>query len=119
MFDHEKLVVYQIARELDSLVAGVVVGKAKGKGLAEQLDRACASIALNIAEGAGRRTPVDKRRFYAIARGSATETAAALDLLRGRNSISDEDYSRARTLLLNIVRILSKLSEAPLDLEPT
>jgi four helix bundle protein len=115
VFNHEGLIVYKFARELDALVAGVLDRKSKARGLSEQLDRSTASIALNIAEGAGRTTPVEKRRFYAIARGSATETAAALDLLHGRHAISDAEYKHARSLLLNLVRILSKLSAPPSD----
>ena len=34
---------------------------------------------LNIAEGAGKSTPKDKRKFFSIARGSALETYAVFD----------------------------------------
>jgi four helix bundle protein len=54
--------------------------------LRDQLDRARISIVLNIAEGAGRFSAPDKARFYAIARGSATEWGAVLDLLLARAS---------------------------------
>ena len=63
-----------------------------------------------IAEGAGRRTPAEKRHFYAIARGSATECAAHLDALRTRNLIDQSQAAEGRSLLLSIVRMLSKLS---------
>lgn len=49
--------------------------------LSDQLDRASISIALNIAEGAGRTSPRERARHYAIARGSAVERLACLDLL--------------------------------------
>jgi four helix bundle protein len=42
--------------------------------------RASARIPLNFAEGNGKRTPRDRRRFFAIARGSALELAAAFDV---------------------------------------
>lgn len=45
-----------------------------------QLLRAAASVALNIAEGSGKPTPKDQRRFYGIALGSLRECQAALDL---------------------------------------
>jgi four helix bundle protein len=35
---------------------------------------------LNIAEGAGKLSKLDKRRYYMTARGSATESGALLDV---------------------------------------
>jgi four helix bundle protein len=48
--------------------------------LKEQLDRAASSVALNLAEGAGRQSKNDQRRFFAIAFGSLRECQAILDL---------------------------------------
>lgn len=49
--------------------------------LRDQLRRASASIPLNLAEGAGEFSPSEKARFYRMARRSAAESAAILDLL--------------------------------------
>ena len=48
--------------------------------LADQLRRAAASIALNFAEGCGKVGLRDRRRFFLIARGSAREVIAAVDV---------------------------------------
>ena len=48
--------------------------------LKDQLLRAAASVALNAAEGYGRRTPADRRRHFHIALGSLRESQAALAL---------------------------------------
>jgi len=48
--------------------------------LKDQLQRAASSIALNLAEGSGKRTPADQKRFYQIAFGSLRECQAVLDL---------------------------------------
>ena len=49
--------------------------------LRDQLFRASSSVVLNIAEGSGKTSPADKRRYFAIALGSFRESCAALDLM--------------------------------------
>ena len=80
LLDAEKLDAYRVALEFQA-VAVQLVPKRGCAELRDQLDRASISIVLNIAEGCGRRSPADKGRFYSMARGSATECAAILDLL--------------------------------------
>ncbi len=46
----------------------------------DQLKRASASVCLNLAEGSGKRTPVDQHRFYYMALGSLREIRAIFDL---------------------------------------
>ncbi len=43
-------------------------------GLTSQIRRAALSISANIAEGYGRETSIDKKRFYIISKGSLLET---------------------------------------------
>jgi len=59
-------------------------------------------IVLNIAEGAG--------RFYAIARGSATECAAIVDIVIGRGLATAPACQQARSLLVRIVQMLTRLN---------
>ena len=67
----------------------------------DQLFRAALSIVLNIAEGSGRVSPADKARFYAIARGSARECAALVDVIG--------PDAEASALLARITRMLTRL----------
>ena len=48
--------------------------------LRDQLLRSSSSIALSLAEGSGRSTAKDQRRFFTIALASLRESQAALDL---------------------------------------
>jgi four helix bundle protein len=57
----------------------------------DQLDRASLSILLNIAEGTGKPTPKDQRRFYAIALGSCRETQALLTILKANEALTTLD----------------------------
>ncbi|MBN2602143.1 MAG: four helix bundle protein [Candidatus Marinimicrobia bacterium] len=54
-----------------------------------QIIRASDSIAVNIAEGFGRYTPADRKKFYHYSRGSFEETKAWLRKLIRRNIISE------------------------------
>jgi len=75
--------------------------------LSDQLDRASLSAALNIAEGAGRSTARDQARHYAIARGSAFECLAVLDLLELESA--PPNSREARAILLRLMAVLSAL----------
>ena len=83
VLDAERLEVYAVALELQALASTLV--PPNHRVLQDQLERASLSAVLCVAEGAGRRSRKDKRRFYTIARGSACECAAAIDVLRRRH----------------------------------
>lgn len=77
--------------------------------LRDQLDRASASVLLNIAEGCGRSSRSDKAQFYLIARGSAMESAAAVDVLLSRDLILPGTHRHARGLLIRVTQMLTRL----------
>ena len=87
--------------------------------LAEQWRRAAYSVGLNLAEGAGRRTIRDFRRFVAIARGSLDELEAILDLVDGlaylpQDRVEDLQRSRKRCaqLVAGLMRRLDGLADS-------
>jgi four helix bundle protein len=85
-------------------------GDAPGRAhFKDQLDRAATSIVLNIAEGAGEFSKDEKHRFYRIARRSATETAAILDVLERRNAVPTTVLQPARDLIIRVVSMLVRL----------
>ena len=55
--------------------------KINNRIIKDQFDRASLSIALNIAEGYGRLTEKDRRRFYSISYGSLRETQCLLEIM--------------------------------------
>jgi four helix bundle protein len=84
-FDHERMEVYRVALGFVRCAGRIRGVLATGRSsLADQLDRASMSVALTIAEGAGEFAPKEKARFYRMARRSATECAAILDVVRWR-----------------------------------
>src|SRR5690242_9033592 len=62
-------------------------------GLTSQLRRAASSIGANIAEGCGRRSDPEMRRFLQIARGSANEVEYHLLLSRDLELLSVDDFN--------------------------
>ena len=112
MLDHEKLDVYKISIEFMALAIKIVENVPRGySSLSDQLKRAAWSIPLNIAEGCGKRGINDKKRFYAIARGSAMECAAVIDVCQVLKIDPENALKNGKTLLIRIVSMLTKLSQ--------
>ena len=109
-FNHDGLDVYRLAVEFTIETDKIVKSLPQGRSyLADQLRRAAASIPLNIAEGAGEFSPGDKARFFRMARRSATECAAVLDVARGVAGLDAEAWKKKREMLLRIVAMLTKM----------
>ena len=108
--DAERLDVYRVALELHVAAAGLALGG--DPALRDQLRRASLSVPLNIAEGAGQRSSAQKRRFYGVARGSAMECAAIFDVLRLRRLAAPSECRHARSLVVRVVAMLTKLDRA-------
>ena len=107
---HERLEVYRVALELHLLAESLVPGRGFGV-LRDQIQRASLGVVLNIAEGAGRRSRADKRRFFEIARGSATETGAALHVVLLRGIGDRRRVLEARSLAIRVVQMLTRLCD--------
>jgi four helix bundle protein len=112
LFDHEKLEVYRVAREFLVLATSLLERKLP-RDLRDQFDRASVSILSNIGEGAGKTAKADKQRSYEIARGSTTEAATQLDVLRIRGLCTAQEYQQARALLIRVAQMLSRLCGRP------
>jgi len=114
-FSHEKLLVYNRSLEFLELT-DEILSKQKDKiNVYDQLDRASTSIPLNIAEGTGKYTNKDKCRYYDIARGSAVESAACLDVLLKRHKITIEENIKGKEILIAIVSMLVGLIKCTSD----
>ena len=110
MFSHEKLIVYQTAVKWLAFSSELIKSLPRGNAdLANQLRRATLSIPLNIAEGAGKISKADKKRFYGIARGSALECSAILDAIQILELTETNKISVGKTILHRIVSMLTKL----------
>ena len=105
-FDHEKLDVYRESIDFCGWV-GELLGTISARAAAkDQLDRASTSVPLNIAEGNGKFSAPDRARFFEIARGSAVECAACLDVLVARKLATEEEMAPRKEQLVKVVQML-------------
>jgi len=112
-FDHEKLHVYQDAIRFVSWADEILESIPKNLAVHDQLDRASTSIPLNIAEGNGKYTAADRCRFFDIARGSALESAACLDVLVAKKRLPQ--VGQGKEILVRIVSMLVGLIRSTSD----
>ncbi len=108
-FDHEKLEVYREAVSFVAWLSSLLEEAVRLGEVKDHLDRASTSIPLNIAEGNGKHAPKDRCRFFDIARGSALECAAGLDVLVAKGKLVPEQIRPGKERLQRIVRMLMGL----------
>lgn len=111
-FGHEKLDVYRIALKYVVWANDVCERlKNSNRHARDHLYRASQSIPLNIAEGNGKTSDPDRKRYFEIARGSALECAAIQDVLEVGNAITFVENDEAKELLNRIVAMVTSLSK--------
>ena len=97
----ENLRVYNLSEELADKIWHIVLGwNAFARDtVGKQLVKAADSIGANIAEGTGRATYVDNRRFVKIARGSLNETKHWLRRAYKRQLLSAKQIGSIKPLI--------------------
>ena len=117
IFGHERLDVYRAA--LDYVSWSFKLSKhltGPHRSTRDQLLRSSQSVAQNIAEGNGKTSHADRRRYFEIARGSSLECAASQDILEVCEAISPNTNREGKVLLHRIVAMLTKMaSRGPSD----
>ncbi|MFV9673494.1 MAG: four helix bundle protein [Acidimicrobiia bacterium] len=114
MHDFKRLVVWQRAYDL-SVALIPLVGRFTGPArfaLGDQMTRASISIASNIAEGSGRDSDRELRRFLAIALGSAYELETQIMLARDLGLLQADSASRCIGDVSEIQRMIHGLRKS-------
>ena len=117
MFNHEKLDAYRLSVQFIAWVSVFIDELPRGNrpSALQHLEEASTSVALDIAEGNGKRSVADRVRDLEIARGSALECAACLDVLVVRKRLADDEAGRGKATLVRIVSTVTKLIERLLE----
>ncbi|MGH2602991.1 MAG: four helix bundle protein [Gemmatimonadales bacterium] len=97
---HHTLKAWQHAQRLavECVKAAVRFPAYEQDALADQLRRACYSVALNIAEGNSQRGTREYRRFLDVAWGSLAEVQTALAIARDVGYLEPADFGRLEAL---------------------
>jgi four helix bundle protein len=97
----ESLRVYQLAEQLADLTWDIVLewNIFARDTVGKQLVKAADSIGANIAEGTGRGTYIDNRRFVKIARGSLNETKPWLRRAFRRRLLSTKQIANVKPII--------------------
>jgi len=117
MKDYKEWIVWQKSMDLVVSMYGVsgAFPKSELYSLASQIQRSAVSIPSNIAEGYVRINSKDKHHFYVISFASSKELETQLEIARRLKYINEIDYNRCNELLIEVVKLLSKMVFRKID----
>ncbi len=109
-FNHQRLKCYNYSLDVAKSIPTLTRTWPKGHAyLIDQLKRAASSICLNICEGNAKFSQKDRSRFFVIARASAAEVSAIMDVSYSLNLTSEEIYVTTQDKLVQISKMLYRL----------
>lgn len=111
------LKIWKTAHDLTLRIYDVTLSLPKEElfGLKSQMRRSSSSIPTNIAEGCGRNTKADLKRFLTIASGSCSELEYQLILAKDLNYLSEINFQDLSGIVIQLRKMIhsysSKLNE--------
>ena len=109
-FGFEGLDVYRVASEALRLAVRRREALRRLPGeMRNQMERALVSVVANIAESTGRESSPDRKRHLAIARGSANEAAALVEIAHLIELLDDASHEELRSRLLRVAVMLTAM----------
>lgn len=111
VLNHKKLEVYSNILELVSLVYKITSAypKSESFGLVSQMQRASVSVMSNLAEGASRKSAVERKRFFEISRSSLVELDSQFEISEKLELLKNIDKGHLSSLLNIVFAQLSNL----------
>ncbi|PIP20675.1 MAG: hypothetical protein COX40_03480 [Candidatus Omnitrophica bacterium CG23_combo_of_CG06-09_8_20_14_all_40_11] len=97
-FDFEKLKVYQFALDLIDEIFEIYkkLPREYKYSLGDNLLRASLSIANNLAEGSGKRSRIERGRYYRTSSDSTRECISIFNVLKRQKLLEEEKYTELR-----------------------
>lgn len=109
--NHKNLEVYKVARELVKECYKITQSLPTDEKfvLGQQIRRAALSVKLNIAEGASRKSEIERKRFIEISRGSVIEIDAAAETIIDLGYMNIKELENLGKLLNSCFALQSKM----------
>jgi four helix bundle protein len=111
--NHQKLDLYSISQSfvLECYKLTKKLPAEEKFRMISQIRRAALSVHLNISEGSSRKSEIERKRYYEIARGSVIEIDAALDIANNLEYLSGFNINQLGELMIRCFKILSGMIE--------
>lgn len=108
---HTKLDVFKVTKEFVLLCYKEVKSFPADEkfGIISQIRRAALSVHLNVSEGCSRKSIVERKRFYEIARGSFIEVDTAIDIAVKLEYTTKEKLEPLGKLIVRSFQLISKM----------
>lgn len=107
--NHKKLIVWEKSLNLVREVYALTKRLPKDEQYVLTSQRASVSVASNIAEGASRKSTIERRRFYQISRSSAVEIDTQIEICSMLNYFNNDDLSSLKAELNNVFALLTAM----------
>lgn len=106
--------VYKDSKKLHKFVINIAknLPVSYRSSLGDQILRSSLSVALNIAEGSGKQSSADIKRYIQIASGSLTETIANADIMHDNQLISESELNEILQITESIARQLGGIRKS-------
>lgn len=110
---HTKLEVYKSSREFafECYQLTRILPAEEKYAMSSQIRKAALSVHLNIAEGSSRKSEVERKRYYEIARGSVIEIDAALDIANDLQYFNNFNTEKLGESIVKMFKLLSGMIE--------
>ena len=114
--NHQRLDLYSVSRKfvLESYKLTKHLPPDERFGMISQIRRAALSVHLNIAEGASRKSDVERKRFYEVSRGSIIEIDAALDIANDLEYLINQNLIPIEESMVKCFKMLTGMIQSRL-----
>ena len=110
-FNHQNLNVYASSKKfvIECYKITTQLPPDEKFGMISQIRRAALSVHLNIAEGASRKSEIERNRYFEVSRGSIVEIDAAMDVALELGYLENKNLIAFGESMIDTFKLLSGL----------